>query len=59
MAPADYPEDSDSYTYDDTIGSGADNPGAGRRSTKKGNPFLKKLFASCEEDALGSVHRAW
>lgn len=38
-------------TYDDTA---VDTPGK-----RKGNPLLKKLFASCEEDALGSVHRAW
>jgi hypothetical protein len=26
---------------------------------KKVNPILKRLFMSCESDALGSVHRAW
>lgn len=39
-------------TYDDTI-----TTDLGPR--KKVNPILKKLFATCEEDALGSVHRAW
>ena len=42
----------DTYTYDDTI-----NDSVARQ--KKGNPILRKLFASCEDDALGSVHRAW
>ena len=42
----------DAYTYDDTLTESS-------RSNKKGNPILKKMFASCEDDALGSVHRAW
>lgn len=39
-------------TYDDTITTDL-------RPKKKDNPILKKLFATCEDDALGSVHRAW
>lgn len=41
----------DTYTYDDTLTE------ASRRN--KGNTILKRLFESCEDDALGSVHRAW
>ena len=45
----------DTYTYDETtLGASTENGGK-----RKGNPILKKLFASCEDDALGSVHRAW
>ncbi|KAL7529821.1 hypothetical protein ACHAXR_007173 [Thalassiosira sp. AJA248-18] len=58
MARSDFPDDGtsaggdDAYTYDDTITETG-------RPQKKGNPILRKLFASCEDDALGSVHRAW
>lgn len=38
-------------TYDDTITTDL--------RPKKYNPILKKMFATCEDDALGSVHRAW
>jgi len=44
----------DTYTYDETTAVSTENGGK-----RKGNPILKKLFASCEDDALGSVHRAW
>mmetsp|Transcript_10391 Transcript_10391/g.18757 ORF Transcript_10391/g.18757 Transcript_10391/m.18757 type:complete len:187 (+) Transcript_10391:146-706(+) len=60
MARADFPDDGtsaggdDTYTYDDTVGTDAE-----MTAQKKGNPILKRLFASCEDDALGSVHRAW
>lgn len=53
-----YPDDGtsaggdDTYTYDDTTMTGESR-------YKKGLPILRKLFASCEDDALGSVHRAW
>lgn len=56
MAPTDLPDDGISTggddTYDDTVGSEMTRQ-------KKSNPILKRLFVSCEEDALGSVHRAW
>ncbi len=57
MARNEFPDDGtsaadDTYTYDDTI-----NDSVVRQ--KKGSPILRKLFASCEDDALGSVHRAW
>ncbi|KAL7551310.1 hypothetical protein ACHAWF_014498 [Thalassiosira exigua] len=57
MARTEYPDDGtsaggdDTYTYDDTVTETS--------RQKKGNPVLKRLFASCEDDALGSVHRAW
>ncbi|KAL9183136.1 hypothetical protein ACHAXT_004923 [Thalassiosira profunda] len=60
MARSEYQDDGtsaggdDTYTrdtYDDTL-TEASRP-------KKGNPMLRKLFASCEDDAMGSVHRAW
>mmetsp|Transcript_43762 Transcript_43762/g.93054 ORF Transcript_43762/g.93054 Transcript_43762/m.93054 type:complete len:185 (+) Transcript_43762:194-748(+) len=58
MARTDFPDDgtsaggdNDTYTYDDTITE--------MSRSKKANPILKRLFASCEDDALGSVHRAW
>mmetsp|Transcript_3089 Transcript_3089/g.6791 ORF Transcript_3089/g.6791 Transcript_3089/m.6791 type:complete len:183 (-) Transcript_3089:452-1000(-) len=44
--------DGDTYTYDDTATEMT--PGK-----KKSNPILGRLFSSCEDDALGSVHRAW
>lgn len=44
--------DADTYTYDGTLTEENTRP-------KKRNPILKRLFASCEDDALGSVHRAW
>lgn len=58
MSRSDFPDDGasggdDNYTYDDTATSTLD------LSRKKGNPILRQLFASCEDDALGSVHRAW
>ena len=42
--------DGDTYTVDDTVISG---------KPKKGNPILNRIFLSCEDDARGSVHRAW
>jgi hypothetical protein len=52
----------DGGTVDDTYASTqytsstpANNGGIG----KKQNPILTKLFMTCENDALGSVHRAW
>ena len=44
-------ESSVPYTYDETT--------LGTERTRKSNPILTKLFAPCEDDALGSVHRAW
>lgn len=41
-------DDTYASTYNGTVTSG-----------KKENPILKRLFATCEQDALGSVHRAW
>jgi hypothetical protein len=56
MAPA--VEDDTTYadeTLDDTYGNTSTINGGG----KKANPILKRLFQTCESDALGSVHRAW
>ena len=50
----------DTYTYDDTMITDEGRGGGGGKIPKKGkNPVLRKLFMSCEDDALGSVHRAW
>lgn len=60
MARRDFPDDGASVgddTYGDTLTEG-DTVGGGPNH-KKGNPILKRLFLSCEGDALGSVHRAW
>ena len=64
MAPAPPPvEDDTTYadeTYaDDTYASTQYGNSTVNGGKKKENPILKKLFASCESDALGSVHRAW
>ncbi len=58
MAPV---EDDTTYadeTVDDTYAS-TYNGNSTVTSGKKENPILKRLFATCEQDALGSVHRAW
>eukprot|EP00580_Thalassiosira_gravida_P020050 CAMPEP_0201670588 /NCGR_PEP_ID=MMETSP0494-20130426/27217_1 /ASSEMBLY_ACC=CAM_ASM_000839 /TAXON_ID=420259 /ORGANISM="Thalassiosira gravida, Strain GMp14c1" /LENGTH=192 /DNA_ID=CAMNT_0048151683 /DNA_START=11 /DNA_END=589 /DNA_ORIENTATION=- len=48
--------DNDTYTYDnDTL----TEMSRATNNNSKGNPILIKLFSSCEDDALGSVHRAW
>lgn len=44
----------DTYTLDDTA-TETDTA----RNKKTSSPILGKLFSSCEDDALGSVHRAW
>ena len=55
----------DGGTVDDTYAStqytSSTHPGApnGAMLGKKQNPILTKLFMTCENDALGSVHRAW
>ena len=57
-------EDDTTYNGDNTVDdtyastqytSSTHNPNVG----KKQNPILSKLFMTCENDALGSVHRAW
>lgn len=63
MARSDFPDDGtatagdDNYTYDDTLATETSRQQL--QGQKKGNRILKQLFSSCEEDALGSVHRAW
>ena len=62
MAPA--AVDDETYadeTVDDTYASTnyGNSTVGGTVSGKKQNPILKKIFSSCENDALGSVHRAW
>ena len=55
-------EDENTYGGDETID---DTYASNQYATstvnggKKSNPILKKIFLSCESDALGSVHRAW
>lgn len=63
MAPAVDDETYADETYaDDTYAStnyGNSTVGGPGPSGKKQNAILKKIFSSCENDALGSVHRAW
>ena len=53
----------DGASVDNTYDDDATPPGGGRSSDiigrGRGIPVLGKLFASCEVDPLGSVHRAW
>lgn len=59
MAPA---EDDTTYaddTVDDTYASTYAGNSTVTSARNKDNPILKRLFATCEQDALGSVHRAW
>ncbi|KAL3780193.1 hypothetical protein ACHAW5_010278 [Stephanodiscus triporus] len=62
-------DDIDENTYDDA-GEEERGAGGGRRRSSlssssggggggRSTPALGVLFASCDEDALGSVHRAW
>ena len=47
---------------DDGTSVGDDNTYDTSRSAAGGgsnNRYLTKMFTSCEEDAVGSVHRAW
>ena len=62
MAPVVDDETYADETVDDTYAStnyGNSTVGGGPASGKAQNPILKKIFSSCENDALGSVHRAW
>lgn len=51
MALDDSTTGGDTYTVDDTYSSNPKNYNT--------NPILKQIFLSCEDDARGSVHRAW
>ncbi len=67
MAAPPLVEDDTTYggdgTVDDTYASTqytSSTPSAGATGIgKKQNPILTKLFMTCENDAMGSVHRAW
>lgn len=49
----------DGGTVDDTYASTQYTSSTPAGKGKKQNPILTKLFMTCENDAMGSVHRAW
>lgn len=49
----------DGGTVDDTYASTQYTSSTPAGIGKKQNPILTKLFMTCENDAMGSVHRAW
>jgi hypothetical protein len=57
----DVPDDGTSAGGDDNTYDTNPNDRGGKISwgDRRGIPVLRTLFGSCEEDALGSVHRAW
>ena len=63
MAAAPLVEDDTTYndggTVDDTYASTQYTSSTPAGIGKKQNPILTKLFMTCENDAMGSVHRAW
>ena len=46
------------HFHDDGLSAGGDTTSDGA-AHHKGPSLLTRLFASCEGDAAGSVHRAW
>ncbi len=56
-------EGSSSYILDDAAaygyGGSTKNRSGGGSGNNNGIPILTRLFVGCEEDAPGSVHRAW
>jgi hypothetical protein len=56
--------DDGTYTLDDSGYDSSSNKRRGASSSMNSNnsssiPILKQLFVGCEDDAPGSVHRAW